>query len=55
MVTHLYKSALKGFAIKSQKCIRIVLNDLRNDSRNDSRISYFEPDNKAFSNAAANK
>lgn len=43
MVTHIYESALKGFAIKiSENVCRIILNDLRNDSR----ISYFEPDNK---------
>ncbi|MBV9176946.1 MAG: hypothetical protein JO327_03065 [Nitrososphaeraceae archaeon] len=43
MVTHIYESALKGFAIKiPENVYRIILNDLRNDSR----ISYFEPDNK---------
>ena len=43
IVTHIYESALKGFAIKiPENVCRIILNDLRNDSR----ISYFEPDNK---------
>lgn len=43
MVTHIYESALKGFAIKiPENVYRIIINDLRNDSR----ISYFEPDNK---------
>jgi uncharacterized membrane protein len=43
MVTHIYESALKGFAIKiSGNLCHTILSDLRNDSR----ISHFEPDNK---------
>ena len=43
MVTHVYESALEGFAIKiPENLCNTILNDLRNDSR----IANFEPDNK---------